>query len=140
MAGRAALARRKEQQARHLGSSALQGRRLRSRGWRVRAFWRACPRPERAAVDRDGRRRDSRLMRKRVDRHGMLGPYGVRYSWVYWAAAVAGFTFLIVDFFDDGAIWNYAVIVTVIIGIAVRPGGIRGPRAAAADEPAPRAT
>ena len=28
-------------------------------------------------------------MSKRVDRHGMLGPYGVRYSWVYWAAIVA---------------------------------------------------
>jgi hypothetical protein len=79
-------------------------------------------------------------MPKRVDRHGLLGPYGVRYSWVYWAAAVAAFAFLIVDIFDDSAIWNYAVILAVVIGIAVRPGGIRGPRAAAAaDEPAPSA-
>jgi hypothetical protein len=90
-------------------------------------------------------------MRRRVDRHGMLGPGGVRYSWVYWAAIAGAFALLIVDLFDDGAIWNYGVIVFVIIAIAVRPGGLRGPRAAAAadeptasdaaaDEPAPRAT
>jgi hypothetical protein len=80
-------------------------------------------------------------MRERVDRHGMLGPYGVRYSWVYWAATAAMFALLIVDIFDDGAIWNYGVIVLIIIAIAVRPGGVRGPRAAAeADEPPPRAT
>jgi hypothetical protein len=54
--------------------------------------------------------------------------------------------------FDDGAIWNYGVVVFLIIAIAVRPGRLRGPRAdaagdepapsaaAAADEPAPRAT
>jgi len=79
-------------------------------------------------------------MRKRVDRHGMLGPYGVRYSWVYWAAIAAAFAFLIVDLFDDGAIWNLGVVLFLITAIAVRPGGVRGPRAAAAaDEPAPRA-
>ena len=50
-------------------------------------------------------------MSKRVDRQGMLGPYGVRYSWVYWAAIAAAFALLIVDIFDDGAIWNYGVIV-----------------------------
>jgi hypothetical protein len=60
---------------------------------------------------------------------------------VYWAASVAGLACLIVDVFDDGALWNLGVVVSVIIAIAVRPGGIRGPRAAAAaDEPAPRAT
>ena len=81
-------------------------------------------------------------MSKRVDRHGMTGPYGVRYSWVYWAAIAAAFALLIVDIFDDGAIWNYAVIVFIVIAIAVRPGGVRGPRAtkAADDERAPRAT
>jgi hypothetical protein len=66
----------------------------------------------------------------------MQGPYGVRYSWVYWAAIAAAFAFLIVDLFDDSAIWNICVIVFVIIAIAVRPGGLRGPRAAAADEAA----
>ena len=66
----------------------------------------------------------------------MLGPYGVRYSWVYWAAIAGAFALLIVDLFDDGAIWNYGVIVCVIIAIAVQPGGLRGPRAAAADEAA----
>jgi len=75
-------------------------------------------------------------MRKRVERNAMLGRHGVRYSWEYWAATVATFAFLIVDIFDDGAIWNYAVIVCIIIAIAVRPGGVRGRRAAAADEPA----
>jgi hypothetical protein len=75
-------------------------------------------------------------MRKRIDRHGMVGPYGVRYSWVYWAAVAAAFALLAVDIFDDGAIWNIGVVVFLIIAIAVRPGGIRGPRAAAAaDEP-----
>jgi hypothetical protein len=73
----------------------------------------------------------------------MLGPYGVRYSWLYWAATAAAFALLIVGLFDDGAIWNIGVVVFLIICIAVRPGGVRGPRAAAAaaaDEPAPRAT
>ena len=71
-------------------------------------------------------------MSKRVDRQGMLGPYGVRYSWVYWAAIAAAFALLIVDIFDDGAIWNIGVVVCLIIAIAVRPGGVRGPRSAAA--------
>jgi hypothetical protein len=46
----------------------------------------------------------------------------------------------IVDLFDDGAMWNIGVVVFLIMAIAVRAGGVRGPRAAAAaDEPAPRA-
>ena len=86
-----------------------------------------------------GSARDSRGMSKRVDRHGMMGPYGVRYSWVYWAAVAAAFAFLIVDLFDDSAIWNIGTVVFIVIAIAVRPGGIRGPRAAAGadDEQAP---
>jgi hypothetical protein len=40
----------------------------------------------------------------------MLGPYGVRYSWVYWAANAAAFALLIVDLFGDGAIWNIGVV------------------------------
>jgi hypothetical protein len=72
----------------------------------------------------------------RVDEDGMLG-----YSWVYWAAIAAAFALLIVDIFDDGAIWNYAVVVCIVIAIAVRPGGVRGRRAgAAAEDKAPRAT
>ena len=43
---------------------------------------------------------------------------------------------LIVDLFDDGAIWNFSVIVCVIIAIAVQTGGLRGTRATAADEAA----
>jgi asparagine N-glycosylation enzyme membrane subunit Stt3 len=61
---------------------------------------------------------------------------GGRYSWVYWAAIVAAFAFLIVDIFDDSSIWNYVVILCVIVAIAVRPGGLRGPRAAAAADDA----
>jgi len=64
-------------------------------------------------------------MAKRVERNAMLGRNGVRYSWVYWAAIVAMFAFLIVDIFDDGAIWNYAVIACVIIAIVARPGGVQ---------------
>jgi hypothetical protein len=79
-------------------------------------------------------------MRKRVERNAMLGRSGVRYSRVYWAATAAMFALLIVDIFDDGAIWNYGVIVCIIIAIAVRPGVVLGPHAAAAeDEPGPRA-
>jgi hypothetical protein len=61
------------------------------------------------------------------------------YPWVYWVAVAAAFALLIVDVFDDGAIWNYGVVVFLIIAIAVRPGGFRGRRAAAPDEPAPSA-
>ena len=91
-------------------------------------------------------------MSKRIDRHGMVGPRGVRHSWVYWAASAAALALLVVDIFDDAAIWNLGVVVFVIIAIAVRPGGLRGRRAAvaadeaaasdaaAADAPAPHAT
>ena len=64
----------------------------------------------------------------------MVGPYGVRYSWWYWAAIAVAFAFLVVDVFDDGAIWNLGAVVFIVIAIALRPGGLRGPRAAAAAE------
>jgi hypothetical protein len=70
-------------------------------------------------------------MHKTADRHGMMGPYGVRYSWAYWAAILGAFAFLVVDIVDDSAIWNIVVIVFIVIAIATRPGGLRGPRAAA---------
>ena len=47
---------------------------------------------------------------------------------VYWAAIVAAFALLIVDIFDDSAIWNYLVVACIVVAIAVRPGGLRGPR------------
>ena len=68
-------------------------------------------------------------MRTRGDMHGMAGRHGVQYSWVYWAAIVAAFALLVVDIFDDSAIWNYGVVVFIMIAIAVRPGGFWGPRA-----------
>jgi hypothetical protein len=71
-------------------------------------------------------------MSKLANREGMLDPYGIRHSWMYWAAVAAAFVFLIIDIFTDSAIWNIAVIVCIVIAILVRPGGIRGPRAAAA--------
>jgi hypothetical protein len=55
-------------------------------------------------------------MRTRPDMHGMAGLHGVRYSWGYWAAIVAAFALLIVDIFDDSAIWNYGVVVFIIVG------------------------
>jgi hypothetical protein len=69
-----------------------------------------------------------------ADRSGMIGPYGVRYSWAYWLVIVAAFALLVVDVIDDGAIWNYGVIVLLVIAIAIQPGGIRGPRHAARAE------
>jgi hypothetical protein len=74
-------------------------------------------------------------MSTRSGRIALTGRRGERYSWVYWAATGAGFAFLIVDIFDDSALWNYAVIASVVIAIAVRPGGVWGRRATAtADE------
>jgi hypothetical protein len=70
----------------------------------------------------------------RADRRGMVGPYGVRYSWAYWVVTLAAFALLVVDIFDDGALWNYLVIVLVAIAIVIQPGGIRGPRHAARTE------
>lgn len=65
----------------------------------------------------------------------MIGPYGVRYSWAYWAVILAAFALLVVDIVDDAALWNYLVIALIAIAIAIQPGGIRGPRhAARADE------
>jgi hypothetical protein len=78
-------------------------------------------------------------MRTRSGRIGLTGLHGEPYSWVYWAATVAGLALLIVDIFDDSALWNYGVVVCIVIAIAVRPGGVRGRRAtAAADEQASR--
>ena len=71
-------------------------------------------------------------MSKRVARHGLLGLYGVRYCWVCWAAIAVAFALLIVALFDDGSIWQYGVLVLVGIAVAVRPGGVRCPRAATA--------
>ena len=68
-------------------------------------------------------------MSKPADKQGMMGPYGVRYSWLYWAAIVIAFALLIVDIFSDSWIWNIAVIVVIVIAIAARPYGMRGPHA-----------
>jgi hypothetical protein len=69
-----------------------------------------------------------------ADRRGMIGPYGVRYSWAYWVVILAALALLVVDIFDDAALWNYLVIGLVAIAIVTRPGGIRGPRHAARAE------
>ena len=100
--------------------------------------------PRQAPVDRamcpgDTRRRmpDSEQREPRpdlADRGGMMGPYGVRYAWAYWVVILAAFALLVVDIFDDGALWNYLVIALVAIAIVLRPGGIRGPRHAARAE------
>jgi hypothetical protein len=69
-----------------------------------------------------------------ADRRGMVGPYGARYSWLYWVVILAAFVLLIIDIFDDAAVWNYLVIALVVVAIAIQPGGIRGPRHAARAE------
>ena len=57
-----------------------------------------------------------------------------QYPWVYWVATAAAFVFLIIDIFNDAAIWNYLTVACIVAAILLRPGGIRGPRAAAAKE------
>ena len=51
---------------------------------------------------------------------------------------LAAFALLVVDIFNDAALWNYLVIVLVAIAIVIQPGGIRGPRHAAREETRPR--
>ena len=82
------------------------------------------------------------MIASRVDSTGILGPNGVRYSWLYCVATTLAFALLIVDIFDDSAIWNYGVVVCVVIGIVARPGGVRRRRDAVepADEPEPHTT
>ena len=57
-----------------------------------------------------------------------------RYSPLYWVVIVAAFALLVVDIFDDGALWNYLVIALVAIAIVLRPGGVRGPRHVVRDD------
>ena len=69
------------------------------------------------------------------------GKHGMdEYRWVYWAATVGAFAFLIVDLFDDGPVWNYAVIVCIVVAVVVRPGGVWRRRSEPTpDDTAPRA-
>ena len=59
---------------------------------------------------------------------------GSQYPWVYWVATVGAFVFLVIDILNDAAIWNYLTVACIVVAILLRPGGIRGPRAAAAKE------
>jgi hypothetical protein len=69
-----------------------------------------------------------------ANRDGMKGPYGRRYSWLYWAVIAAAGVLLVIDIFDDAAVWNYLVIALIAIAIVIQPGGIHGPRHAAREE------
>ena len=69
-----------------------------------------------------------------ANRRGMIGPYGARYSWAYWLVILVALVLLVVDIFDDGAVWNYLVIALIVVAVAIQPGGIRGPRHAAREE------
>jgi hypothetical protein len=69
-----------------------------------------------------------------ADRSGMIGPYGARYSWLYWAVILAALVLLIIDIVDDSALWNYLVIALVALAILIQPGGVRGPRRAVRTE------
>ena len=48
------------------------------------------------------------------------------YSPVYWVAIAFAFAFLIIDIFDDGALWNYLTVACIVIAILVHPGGVWG--------------
>jgi hypothetical protein len=74
-----------------------------------------------------------------ADRRGMIGPYGVRYSWAYWLLILGAFAMLVVDLLDDAAVWNLGVILLLVIAVAIQPGGFRGPRHAARAEQKRRA-
>jgi hypothetical protein len=56
-----------------------------------------------------------------------------QYSWVYWAAIVGAFAFLIVDLFNDDAIWNYLTVACIVVAIVARPGGVWGKRGVVGD-------
>jgi hypothetical protein len=45
----------------------------------------------------------------------MIGLTVSAYSWAYWRVILAAFALLVVNIFDDGALWNYLVIVLVAI-------------------------
>ena len=47
---------------------------------------------------------------------------------------LGAFALLVVDIFDDAAVWNYLVILLIAVAIVLQRGGIRGPRHAARAE------
>lgn len=67
----------------------------------------------------------------RVTEQGMTGPYGQRYSWLYWVAILGAFVLLVIDIVGDGAAWtNIGALILVAIAVLLRPGGLRGPNRA----------
>jgi hypothetical protein len=50
---------------------------------------------------------------------------------VYWASTAGALVFLIIDIFNDGAIWNYLCVACIALAVVTRPGGIRRRRPAA---------
>jgi hypothetical protein len=53
------------------------------------------------------------------------------YSWVYWASTAGAFVFLIIDVFNDGAIWNILCVACIAVAVVTRPGGVWRRRPAA---------
>ena len=68
----------------------------------------------------------------RVTGEGMMGPYGQRYSWAYWAAVGGAAVLIILDILgvtdNEATFTNVGALVLIIIAIFLRPGGLRGPR------------
>jgi hypothetical protein len=66
---------------------------------------------------------------KRITSKGMMGPYGRRYSWLYWVVITGALVLVVLDIFGDGAEWtNVGAIVLIVIAILLQPGGLRGPK------------
>jgi hypothetical protein len=66
---------------------------------------------------------------RRVSSEGVVFAYGARYSWAYVVVIAAAIVLLVIDLISDLGGWaNFAVIALILIAVALRPGGIRGPK------------
>jgi hypothetical protein len=55
--------------------------------------------------------------------------YGARYSWPYVVVIAAAIILLVIDIIVGLGGWaSLVVIVLILIAVALRPGGVRGPR------------
>jgi len=61
--------------------------------------------------------------------------YGARYSWAYVVVITTAIVLLVIDIIADLGGWaNFVVIALILVAVALRPGGIRGPKHAVAAE------
>jgi hypothetical protein len=65
----------------------------------------------------------------RVNSEGVVLAYGARYSWAYILVIATAIVLLVIDIIAGLGNWaNLAVIVLIVIAVALRPGGVRGPK------------